>query len=107
RFGAGDFSDRRQPVARRGEFGLLESALRDMAGQIERRELGLRNTATQMASLAEIDALTGLANRRSFDNSLSATFRRSGLEKPPSTLSVLLVDVDHFKRLNDRLGHLA
>jgi diguanylate cyclase (GGDEF)-like protein len=107
RFGAGDFSDRRQPVARRGEFGLLESALQDMAAQIERRELGLRNTATQMASLAEIDALTGLSNRRSFDNSLGAAFRKNTPEGPPSTIAVLLIDVDHFKRLNDRLGHLA
>lgn len=55
--------------------------------------------------LAQTDALTGLANRRRFDEALDreiAVARRSG--KP---LSLLMIDVDHFKAFNDAAGHPA
>jgi diguanylate cyclase (GGDEF)-like protein len=51
------------------------------------------------------DGLTGLWNRRHLDEQLEAEWRRALREGTP--LAVLLVDVDHFKRFNDRHGHLA
>jgi diguanylate cyclase (GGDEF)-like protein len=59
----------------------------------------------QMAlhSLAVKDGLTGLANRRSFDESLDADWLHALREQTP--LSLLLVDVDHFKLYNDTYGH--
>lgn len=53
--------------------------------------------------LGMIDALTDIANRRSFDNQLSIEWRRSTREE--SCISLLILDVDHFKRYNDTHGH--
>jgi len=59
----------------------------------------------QLQRLATQDALTGLANRRHFDDALAREFRRAAREAAP--LSLLLVDLDHFKRFNDSYGHVA
>ena len=56
-----------------------------------------------LARLASVDALTGIGNRRSFDEALPRE-----LAAPPGesgTVSLLLLDIDHFKRVNDTFGH--
>jgi len=58
-------------------------------------------TEKALDSLAHIDALTGIQNRRSFEN----TYREAALEEINSPRSVLIVDIDHFKRINDTFGH--
>ncbi|MBX3622755.1 MAG: diguanylate cyclase [Rhizobacter sp.] len=58
-----------------------------------------------LAQLSETDGLTGLANRRLFDQRLEQEWQRA--RRHGSPLALLMVDVDHFKRLNDTLGHLA
>jgi diguanylate cyclase (GGDEF)-like protein/PAS domain S-box-containing protein len=66
---------------------------------------GARETAEQLRRASEEDPLTGLPNRRSFQAHLqAATFRamRSG-----SNVGLLLLDLDHFKHINDTLGHAA
>jgi diguanylate cyclase (GGDEF)-like protein/PAS domain S-box-containing protein len=66
---------------------------------------GARETAEQLRRASEEDPLTGLPNRRSFQAHLqAATFRamRSG-----SAVGLLLLDLDHFKHVNDTLGHAA
>lgn len=68
-------------------------------------ELSLKSFAERMKDLAETDALTGLANRRSFDERLQCEFEVAKQTGRP--LSVLLIDVDRFKAYNDRYGHLA
>lgn len=76
----------------------LESELRAARAALELRNISLRQ-------LADSDALTGLANRRRFDDTLAAEHeraRRSGLP-----LSLVLLDVDFFKKFNDRYGHVA
>ena len=58
-----------------------------------------------LQTLAQEDGLTGLSNRRRFDELLDDEFRRARRQSLP--LSVLLLDADHFKTYNDHYGHLA
>lgn len=66
-----------------------------------------KQKAEEMANenyrLALVDSLTGIPNRRAFDHNYRLEYRRSQREKTP--LSVLMVDVDYFKRYNDDNGH--
>jgi diguanylate cyclase (GGDEF)-like protein len=57
----------------------------------------------ELERLATTDALTGLANRRRFDERLAEELQRA--RRHATSLALLLVDVDHFKRYNDRHGH--
>jgi diguanylate cyclase (GGDEF)-like protein len=79
----------RQRAARRlhEQQGLLERANHDLARQ------------------ASQDGLTGIANRRAFDERLALEVARANRANAP--LSLLMIDVDHFKRYNDAAGHVA
>lgn len=69
-----------------------------------RRELRRRHNAErELAQLASIDSLTGLANRRTLDETLRQEWLRAQRSGQP--LSVLMIDADHFKAFNDRHGH--
>ncbi len=59
--------------------------------------------ALHLRHTAEIDSLTGALNRRSLDQALARTFQHAHRKGAP--LSVLFVDIDHFKAINDQLGH--
>lgn len=59
----------------------------------------------QLQLLSSLDGLTGIPNRRQFDEMLGVEWSRMAREKLP--LSLIILDVDHFKRYNDRYGHLA
>ncbi|HEX6736247.1 MAG TPA: diguanylate cyclase [Azonexus sp.] len=56
-----------------------------------------------LENLAKIDALTEVANRRRYDEALESEWRRCARNGAP--LSLVILDVDHFKRYNDHLGH--
>jgi diguanylate cyclase (GGDEF)-like protein len=60
---------------------------------------------TRLDLLARTDALTGLLNRRCFDERLAEELERA--ERSPQPLSVLVGDIDHFKALNDVFGHAS
>jgi diguanylate cyclase (GGDEF)-like protein len=64
-----------------------------------------REKAVELRRLSTVDQLTGIANRRAFDDALSQEWRR--MMRHGSTLSLLLIDVDFFKRFNDTYGHVA
>jgi diguanylate cyclase (GGDEF)-like protein len=72
----------------------LEVALRELSET--NRELQEKNT---------LDALTGIRNRRYFDKKYQAEVRRSRREQ--TQLSVVMMDIDHFKNVNDQYGHLV
>lgn len=67
--------------------------------------LTLKLQSDLLRELAFVDGLTGLHNRRYFDERFEAEFQRARRNGTP--LGVLLVDVDFFKRYNDHYGHLA
>lgn len=70
-----------------------------------RVHLTLKRHADMLRELAYLDGLTGVANRRSFDERLEEELRRA--QRDRSALTLLLADVDFFKRYNDSLGHPA
>ena len=63
----------------------------------------LREANTRLEALATTDGLTGLFNRREFDRLFASEVHRSARYKVP--LAVVLIDVDHFKHVNDTYGH--
>jgi diguanylate cyclase (GGDEF)-like protein/PAS domain S-box-containing protein len=67
-------------------------------------EVELANAYRTVEEMAITDALTGLANRRRFDQCMQAEWRRGLRDRNP--LSLLLIDADHFKAYNDSYGHL-
>ena len=71
---------------------------------VRRRTLRYVETNRKLAELATEDALTGVANRRALENGLQREWFRCLDQRRP--LSVLMIDVDHFKRYNDQHGHL-
>jgi diguanylate cyclase (GGDEF)-like protein len=63
------------------------------------------HNAEALTTLANVDGLTGLFNRRHFDTLASTEWTRSQRYSRP--LSIMIVDIDHFKAVNDRFGHDA
>lgn len=70
-----------------------------------RREGLLREQAEKLSSLSLTDELTGVANRRRLNLYLEDSLRRA--QRAEAALSVILLDIDHFKAYNDSLGHIA
>jgi diguanylate cyclase (GGDEF)-like protein len=60
--------------------------------------------ASRLDRLSRHDALTGLANRRHFDEEVQQEWRRATRQQTP--LAILMIDIDHFKHYNDTLGHV-
>ncbi len=71
--------------------------------QLTLRELEDRNT--ELEKINTLDALSGIHNRRHFDKRIQAEIRRSRRELSP--LSLIMFDIDHFKSVNDKFGHVA
>jgi diguanylate cyclase (GGDEF)-like protein len=59
----------------------------------------------RLSEIAAVDGLTGIANRRRFDEAMELEWRRALRQRAP--LALLMLDVDYFKRYNDALGHPA
>jgi diguanylate cyclase (GGDEF)-like protein len=68
-------------------------------------QLRVKSMADQLRRTATVDVVTGVATRRSFDESLEREWRRSRRTGTP--LALLMIDIDHFKQFNDRYGHPA
>jgi diguanylate cyclase (GGDEF)-like protein len=70
-----------------------------------RNHLELKRYRDSLKTLSTIDGLTGIPNRRTFDDALSQEWRRSRRSQAP--LSLLMMDIDFFKAYNDHYGHVS
>jgi diguanylate cyclase (GGDEF)-like protein len=70
-----------------------------------KNHLELKRQRDILQNLSSRDGLTGIANRRRFDEFLDQEWQRAKRKKTP--LSLIMMDVDHFKQYNDNSGHLA
>ena len=113
--------DARVDIESRDEFGHLAATFNSMANQLSdhtrsleykvaMRTKALEEVNQQLASavedlerLARTDELTTLLNRRALDESMDFEFRRSS--RTGSPMALLIMDLDHFKSVNDRFGH--
>ncbi|USX13650.1 diguanylate cyclase [Oxalobacteraceae bacterium OTU3CAMAD1] len=84
---------------------LLRRRQRELLAMVDARTAELRATQSQLEQLAYGDPLTGLANRRLFNDELRHLVAQAARGGPGFTL--LLIDLDHFKQVNDTLGHDA
>lgn len=83
----------------------MESQLRSRSAELERLHAELERRNALLSDLASSDGLTGLKNHRFFRGSLEAQFSLARWRGVP--LSVVMLDVDHFKSYNDSFGHPA
>lgn len=88
-----------------GRRRALEAANISLEEKVAARTAELAAANHALEQLARRDALTGLLNRRAADEMLNAEFQR--LKRSGHPYCVLLVDIDHFKQVNDRHGHDA
>jgi diguanylate cyclase (GGDEF)-like protein/PAS domain S-box-containing protein len=93
-----------QPIPsadREGEFDIIYAG-RDVSSRVA-AEQALEESRRELERLVRIDTLTGLANRRQFDERLSLALER--LRRHEHPLALIYLDVDHFKGINDTYGH--
>jgi diguanylate cyclase (GGDEF)-like protein len=119
RIGQGDIEHEIPEPNSRDEIGLLTRTFNDMMRQLRRNQeeietanqhLKDRNARLQQANevlnqLSITDGLTKLHNHRFFQDHLTREIKRVG--RTGEALSMLMLDIDDFKRLNDRFGHAA
>jgi len=107
--------DENRPAAGHDEVFRLKSLIHERLGEIDQaftaykqfhelREQSVLERVERIHGESRHDALTGLANRRHFDEYLARAVSRASEERP---VSLMLLDLDHFKAINDGYGHIA
>jgi diguanylate cyclase (GGDEF)-like protein len=91
------------PLQRTDEIGVLARCFDRMRKQIQTHMSALLEHQEEMAYLAHHDPLSGLPNRMLFFRQLDQALAEA--ERDACALAVLFVDLDHFKEINDQLGH--
>lgn len=91
-----------QPIEEKDE---LESKVQERTLELHIALQELEEANKELQEKNTLDELTGLYNRRFYDQKILAEFRRSRRNLTP--LSLVVIDIDHFKQVNDNYGHLA
>jgi diguanylate cyclase (GGDEF)-like protein len=81
----------------------LQKEMERKNAELAQSNVQLERANRMLHQLSYLDGLTGIANRRHFEESLDQEWRRSARDGSP--LSLLMADIDHFKTLNDACGH--
>jgi len=103
RLGRGELSARASNATLPPEFVPLAKAFDAMASQLSEREREMAAANDRLTVIASHDLVSGLANRRGFQSRLEFEWMKA--LQANSQLSVLMIDVDHFKLFNDTYGH--
>ncbi len=82
---------------------LLQKQKEDLENLVAKRTIELEAANAQLEMLIRNDALTGVTNRRGFDEKFEEEWRRAS--RYDAFISILMLDVDYFKKFNDSLGH--
>lgn len=90
---------------RHAELLAVQAQLEAKTQALEAANAHLANAIETLHRISTQDGLTGVSNRRHFDDTLARECRRATRSRAP--LSLLMVDVDHFKAFNDQYGHQA
>lgn len=85
------------------ELEEISSSIKKLANTVQKRELQLKNSESNLAYLSVHDDLTGLINRRDFNVRLQKALTQA--KKSQKSLALLFIDLDEFKQINDTLGH--
>ena len=83
----------------------LQNLVAERTAELEQRSLELRESQRQLEQIAYADPLTGLANRRLFEDEMRKWIK--WIAREGGCFTLLLIDLDGFKRINDTLGHDA
>lgn len=88
-----------------GAFLLYSLRASQLQSKIEHAQVALEKSHHRLSEIALLDSLTAISNRRNFDQVLAVEWARARRTRQP--LSLLLIDLDYFKRINDTYGHQA
>ncbi|MFT5276450.1 MAG: diguanylate cyclase (GGDEF)-like protein [Glaciecola sp.] len=86
-------------------YNISEDFQRELKAQVEEKTEALQDLNEELLKLSQTDALTGLYNRGAFDTLAANTYKFCQRHEKPFTL--VLFDIDYFKRINDNFGHVA
>jgi diguanylate cyclase (GGDEF)-like protein len=103
--GSGELTARIPTEGLAPELRRLGESFNAMASRLREREAELHRANERLADLASKDGLTGIANRRGFDEQFAVEWNRT--KRSAGSIALIVLDVDHFKKFNDRYGHLA
>lgn len=92
-------------VEQQDAYEILESDVRERNFELEVTLRELQDKNRELEQLNTLDALTGVRNRRYFDQRIEAEIRRGRREQ--TELGLIMLDIDHFKAINDKYGHLV
>ncbi|WP_449285709.1 sensor domain-containing diguanylate cyclase [Marinobacter sp. PE14] len=96
---------RKRHEAQEQALAIQQQANVTLEMRVQERTDELERANEQLRAISLTDGLTHVANRRRFDEKLQDEWRRAQRQGHP--LSLLMLDIDHFKRVNDELGHLV
>jgi len=87
------------------ERNLAYDIMEKMQDELASTNKELEKSNIELQRLSSIDGLTGIANRRTFDEAIKKEWCRAGRKKCTSDISIIMIDIDHFKLYNDGYGH--